>query len=65
MDAFLLIHKEIVRYLEWIHRAWIELLDGNTTLMNAVDRQTAEALELRVPGLSSRDSSVLSNLHGG
>ena len=28
--------------------------------MNAVDRQTTEAVELRVPGLSSRDSSVLS-----
>ena len=27
-----------------------------------MDRQTAEAVELRVPGLSSRDSSVLSEL---
>ena len=65
MDDFLLIHKEIVRYLMWIHRAWVELLDGNTTLMNAVDRQTAEAVELRVPGLSFGDSSVLSELLGG
>ena len=39
MNAFLLIHKEIVRYIMWIHRAWVELLDGNTALMNAVNRQ--------------------------
>ena len=32
--------------------------------MNAVDRQTAEAVELRAPGLSSRDSNVLSKLLG-
>ena len=60
-----MILKEIVRYLVWIHRAWVEPLDGNKTLMNAVDRQTTEAVELRVPGLSSRDSSVLSKLLGG
>ena len=33
--------------------------------MNAVDRQTAEEVGLRVPGLSSRDSNVLSKLLGG
>ena len=65
MDVFFLIHKEIVRYLMWIHRAWVELLDGNTTLMNAVDRQTAEAVELRVQGPPPRDSSVVSELLGG
>ena len=47
MDVFLLMKKEIVHYLMWIHRVWVELLDRNTTLMNAVDHQTAEAVELK------------------
>ncbi|KAF8533988.1 hypothetical protein BDD12DRAFT_758374, partial [Trichophaea hybrida] len=54
--------EEICRYLEWVRIAWMELLDGDVTLLGGIDRQTVEAIELRVPAISLCDRNFLIGL---
>ncbi|KAF4344402.1 Intracellular transport USO1 [Fusarium beomiforme] len=53
-------HEEASNYLLHILRVWKTILGGKKLLMGYVDRQTIELLQLRAPGYSSHDASVVS-----
>ncbi|KAF4451416.1 hypothetical protein F53441_5584 [Fusarium austroafricanum] len=53
-------HEEASNYLLHILRVWESILGGKKSLLCCVDRQTIELLQLRAPGYSSHDASVVS-----
>ncbi|KAF4446547.1 Intracellular protein transport protein USO1 [Fusarium austroafricanum] len=53
-------HEEASNYLLHILQVWKSILGGKESLMPRVDRQTIELLQLRAPGYSSHDASVVS-----
>ncbi|KAG9228366.1 hypothetical protein BJ875DRAFT_353675, partial [Amylocarpus encephaloides] len=51
----------IARYIKHIKDTWDEICGGDVLLLGCIDESTVEAVQLRVPALSTYDSEFIQN----